>query len=308
MQNSLTPISSPYRHAICANDVLPDYTAQPYSMRPLSFAESDVMLRSLLPGCVALSLIASPAYAHQANFPLQLSTAEEPLINKPLAEWSYDGEDDNQEYWGNLSVEYATCLLGLEQSPINVTYVDTDTLSVLATLYQDSSVRATYKNNALELAVDTENTLSIDGKNYTLKRIMFHSPGEHTVRDKFYVAEIQFIHEDEKGQMLIVSSFIETGDRTNNALDEILQQLPTKDGQENTYIINPSDLLPQKRGYYSYTGSLTYPPCTEGVQWRVLKHPIIITDLQLRSLALFLGRNSRMTQPAYNRVVKETAE
>lgn len=260
-------------------------------------------MRSLLAGCVALSLFFSPAHAQEE----EEYYADPPAAKAPPA-WSYDGDADNQERWGDLSPDYAQCLLGLEQSPINVSNVDTDALPVLATLYDTANINAYYRSNMLELEVQGQNTLSTGGVEYTLKRIFFHMPAEHRIREKFHFAEIQFMHESRDGKIIILSSFLDIGERSNTSIDDILVYLPdkTKPDTPKKFSLDLGKLLPENRGYYAYTGSLTFPPCTQGVEWRLLKTPITATDLQVESLAKYLGRNARMVQPIYNRIIKET--
>ena len=269
-------------------------------------------LRYLLPACAASLLLFSHAHAQESDSGKQSVPFDINLDNpiKKDGKWSYDGENDNQDHWGELSEDYAVCLLGIEQSPVDIAYMDQAVLPVLVTLYDSSSAHAFARNNSLEIDVDGNNVLQIDKKSYKLKRITFHSPGEHTVRTKFSLGEVELIHEDDKGNMLIVSSFLHLGETANNALDVILQQMPNKRTPliSIPLTIDPTELLPQKRGYYSYEGSLTTPPCTEHVQWRVMKQPLIVTELQLKALAHFLGRNARSVQPLYNRTIKVTGE
>ena len=258
----------------------------------------------LLPACAVWAMACSPAFAQESG--------KQSLPPKDPNEWTYDGEDNNQDHWGELSVDYAPCLLGIEQSPVDIAYTDVSpTLPVLATLYTATPMHAYYRNNTLELDVEGKgNVLSLDKQTYYLKKITFHSPAEHTVRSKFAYGEIELLHEDAHGKILIISTLLSMGEVRSNALDVVLQQMPNKHlpGDTVSLTLDPSELLPEKRGYYAYEGSLTTPPCTEHVQWRVLKNPLVATEIQLRELAKYLGRNARTVQPVYNRIITETGE
>jgi carbonic anhydrase len=141
------------------------------------------------------------------------------------------------------------------------------------------------------------------GITYHLKKIQLHSPSEHTVGDNFYPLEIEFIHEEATGKILIVSVFANMG-KMSPSLKPILDKLAHN--KNATITFDPAALLPEKHGYFSYTGSLTSPPCTEGVEWRVFKQPIEISKAQLVAITAITGRNSRNTQPVYMRVIQES--
>ena len=267
-------------------------------------------LRRLLLTACALPLLAFAAHAQEEPEISQEGGVQASTPQPPGTNWSYDGEEDNQERWGELSVDNAPCLLGLQQSPVVVSYTEIEKLPVLPTLYQSMKMVAYWRNNALELDMPPGNTVNLGDKEYTLKTIAFHSPGEHQVRDKFYYFEIEFIHKDAQGETLIISSLVDVGETPNNAFDTLLQELPDKkiEGSSVELFIDPTELMPENRAYYAYTGSLTVPPCTENVQWRIYKKPLLVTNMQMQGLAQYLGRNARMGQPLYDRVIKETGD
>ncbi len=126
------------------------------------------------------------------------------------------------------------------------------------------------------------------------------------MRGAFTPLEIELVHKNDKGEMLILSIFAKTG-AENAALNALTKHMPTRT-VPTSFTFNPATLLPAKPGYYAYTGSITVPPCTEGVQWRIYKENITVSKEQLTALATFIGRNARLTQPAYMREVQETRD
>ena len=222
-----------------------------------------------------------------------------------LPTWSYDGINDGQDSWAQLSSQYAACEVGTEQSPVVISYTVPADLPHLNFQYHQGKA-AISKNEAgliIEPAAGSE--LLIDNTSYALKRIALHSPSEHVVLDQYYLLEIQFQHENKDGRALYLSVFGYAGDE-NNALVSLLQQLPLNQYSKQHSDFDPATLLPQSFGYYTYSGSLTAPPCTEGVDWRVLKTPLIMSETQLDTLIQSTGRNARLEQPIYTRTIRET--
>jgi len=121
-----------------------------------------------------------------------------------------------------------------------------------------------------------------------------------------YPGELHLIHRDRKGKRLIVGVFLDYRPEGAKALDTLLDSAPAKAKTIVPLHLNPADLLPEKRGYYAYSGSLSWPPCTEGVEWRVLKESLPMSRGQMKTVGRLLGRNARLLQPLYLRHVKET--
>jgi carbonic anhydrase len=238
-------------------------------------------------------------------FPAAADAQEKPKAAP--GEWSYDKVESSQDQWGLLSPDYAKCEIGTQQSPISISFTDIKRLPPLQFNYERSIGRIVYRNYTMEIDVDGQNTLVEDGHEYQLKKIVLHSPSEHTVRSQYWLSELQFVHEDKEGKILIVSVFVRMGP-PNNALQRLLTNAPKKPGKTIELEFAPFALLPKKRGYYAYTGSLTIPPCTEGVEWRILKGTIHMSQPQLELVTKLANRNARQKQPTYLRTVLESKE
>lgn len=222
--------------------------------------------------------------------------------------WSYDADVTGQEDWGSLSPLYAPCALGTQQSPVQISYPQIQPLPLLEMRYSPSRATLQLRENTLLITMEENSFVTMGTHRYVLKQIRFHSPSEHTVRDLFWPVEIHFIHKDADGHTLIVAVWAEKGP-LNDTLQAILDHAPQKRTDSVlSFSFDPGALLPTSRGYYAYTGSLTSPPCSEGVEWRLFKQPITLSQEQLLALTQRVGRNARLTQPIYMRTIGETRE
>jgi len=219
--------------------------------------------------------------------------------------WSYDGVDNGQDSWGQISKDYAKCEIGTRQSPVRISFTTKEDLKPLAFQYKEGKATIGLSNLTIDVAPSGNNMLVADGVNYQLKHIIFHSPSEHTVLDKFYLLEMQLIHEDAEGKQLAIAIFVDSGDDLEG-IKPITGNIPAPDSPQKEITLNAALLLPNALGYYAYTGSMTYPPCTENIEWRVLKTPIKMSYKQMDSIIYRIGRNSRLEQAIYGRTIKET--
>ncbi|MEQ1706507.1 MAG: carbonic anhydrase family protein [Rickettsiales bacterium] len=215
--------------------------------------------------------------------------------------WTYDDDLTGQEDWGSIA-GYETCTSGMEQSPINISHTKLSNLPKLNFKYSKATglLNITNKSFIMEVA---EGGILIDGKNkYSLQSVEIHSPSGHRIKEAFYPLEMHLIHKDKKGDLLIVAVFADIGD-SNKYIDDILKHSYSKEKHQFTADI--SSLLANSDSYYSYRGSLPYPPCTENVEWKIMKTPISISRQQLSSIVKFIGRNTRLAQPVYMREISE---
>jgi carbonic anhydrase len=224
--------------------------------------------------------------------------------NGPL--WSYDGNQNGQEQWGALSHLYATCEMGKEQSPIVISFTQRSFKPPLEFYYKPAKATVYFDGHMLRVdMLDTANVLSSEATEYTLKSIAFHSPSGHILKEKFYPLEIEMLHENKDGGKLMLSLLAEPG-QVNPALESIAQHASSLPDKKTEISFNPMELLPDERGYIAYPGSLTYPPCTEGVTWRVFKKPIQLSLEQMKRIGGVTTRNTRLPQPIYMRTLEET--
>jgi carbonic anhydrase len=223
-----------------------------------------------------------------------------------LPVWSYEGLDNGQDAWSHLSPAYALCEGGTKQSPIIIAYTERSELPRLEFSYKPEEIKIEATAQMMRITFEGKSNLVIDKNHYQLLAAEFHAPSEHMVRDQFMPMEIHLFHQDAAGQKLNLSILVEKG-AENEAFNALIQKLPAAIGQKNPLKFDFSKILPNSFGYYAYQGSMTTPPCNEGVEWRVLKRPITLSAEQLEAISNLHGRSARLEQPIYGRIIYETA-
>jgi carbonic anhydrase len=221
--------------------------------------------------------------------------------------WSYDPAN-GPEKWGALSNEFAACNTGSYQSPINIEGTDPAILHGLQLHYNVNEVDLRHTGKQIIQNYKAGSFLHVGDKHFELRSFTFRTPAEHTIAEKSYPLEVQFEHIGMDGTKAILSVLGSEG-LENKALKEIITNLPLEPGQNstlNTAFINARDLVPHNKSYYRYNGSLTYPPCTEGVNWYILKTPIEFSKEQIDLLNALSGNNARPLHSRNHRIILDT--
>ena len=231
--------------------------------------------------------------------------AEQIEEKKHEIHWGYEGEG-GPAHWGSLKQEYATCGNGLYQSPININKTITAVLDDIVFSYKESPLRIINNGNSIQINYEPGSSVTVDGQTYELIRLDFHAPSEHTVKGEFYDMEMQLVHKNSKNEFAIVGVMLEKGS-PNNIIQVLCDNIPLEINKENVVkgiSINANGLLPDNTSYYHYYGSLTTPPCSEGVIWSVLKTPIEVSEEQIAKFSSIIGvNNNRPVQPVNKRFV-----
>jgi len=214
------------------------------------------------------------------------------LAEQGSAHWSYEGEE-GPEHWGELIEEYRMCSEGLNQSPIDlVADVHTD-LPELVFEYFSTPVDQINNGHTIQQNIKPGSFLRIParGLNAELKQFHFHSPSEHTVGGKSFAMELHFVHVDDKGAYNVVGVLMEEGDE-HPVLSKLWSFMPENAGETSVQPIGieETNLLPPTRDYFTYGGSLTTPPCSEGVKWIVLKTPVQASAEQIATFKERVGQ------------------
>jgi carbonic anhydrase len=211
--------------------------------------------------------------------------------------WSYSGAD-GPDRWAALSNAFATCGSGHQQSPIDLSAAASRDLANPQIAYQPSEATIVDNGHAVEVDLARGGSiLTLDGVPYGLVQFHFHSPSEHTVDGNSFAVELHLVHQSDGGALAVIGVFI-AGGAENPALLPVLAALPSKENREVRLRgpFDPATLLPPDRRAYRYSGSLTTPPCTEGVTWLVMATPITASGQQIAALARALEGNNRPTQ------------
>lgn len=234
--------------------------------------------------------------------------APPPLPPKPPTPWAYEGKL-GAAHWGKLDTDYALCASGKRQSPIDIREAIHADLPPLRIAWQSVPLNLIDDSHGIQINTPGGGTLTVDGEEFELQSFRFHRPGEDMVNGKRAAMSIQFEHRAKSGRIAMLSVPLQEGKTEHRLLRTLLSAMPLEQGKALAPAgvkIDPSQLLPQKREYYTYSGSLTTPPCTEGVLWLVMKQPVQLTKEQLADFGKIYKSNVRPVQTSNGRVVKES--
>lgn len=220
------------------------------------------------------------------------------------AAWSYSGATGPAR-WGKLDKEFAQCGVGKLQSPIDIPDKDArkGDLPPLLFNYKPVPLKIEDDGHTIQLNYGPDSWLSVDGRRYQLVEIHFHKPSEMKVNGKGHDMDAHLVHRDKDGKLAVVSVFLAQGNG-NPLIKAAWAHLPQAKGREvvvDSVKINALELLPKKKDYYTFAGSLTTPPCTEGIPWYVLKTPVQLSGDEIARFARAYPMNARPTQPVNER-------
>ena len=221
--------------------------------------------------------------------------------------WDY-GREHGPEHWSELDPGFAACKAGHRQSPIDIADTVKADLPAIEFDYRPSPLRIVDNGHTVMATYAPGSSIRVVGHRYELKQIHFHRPAENTVHGKRYAMEAHLVHADEAGWLAVVGVLIESG-RENALVRELWSHLPGEKEKEEVHDgvrIDAASLLPAGRGYYAFEGSLTTPPCSENVDWMVLKEPVQVSAEEIDRFARLYPNDARTIQPGYGRVVRET--
>ena len=222
------------------------------------------------------------------------------------AHWDYYGKTGPLG-WGRLDPTYRLCSQGKEQSPIDIRGAKLNkALQPIEFHYMTGSVKLENTGNTVRVNVKPGSYIIADGVRYDLQHLEFHHPGEEAVNGKLTDMDVHLVHKSADGKLAVVAVRLseERGD-ANATLATLWQHLPGEAGKKEnvTEMINPGGVLPGDRGYWTYMGSLTTPPCTEGVRWFIFEQPVSISRSQLQAFARLYKINSRPLQDRNGRKI-----
>ncbi|MRV70320.1 carbonate dehydratase [Duganella sp. FT92W] len=220
------------------------------------------------------------------------------------AHWSYEGKTD-PAHWAELDQANAACKLSKEQSPINIveSQAKKAPLAALDLNYVAGSAEVINNGHTVQVNLPAGSVMKVGDQTTNLLQFHFHTPSEEKINGVHYPMVAHFVHKNAEGKLSVVAVLFKQG-RENKTLAPVFNALPAEGKPLQLASFSPADVLPAKRAYYKFMGSLTTPPCSDGVQWQVLKHPAELSKKQLAAFRKLYKMNARPEQPLNERVVE----
>jgi len=242
-------------------------------------------MKNLVIGAIVL-LLSSAAYASQGTH------------------WDYSGAK-GPEYWGKLDPDFSACSEGKNQSPINLTgFIESD-LKPVGIDYKAGGKEIINNGHSIQVNYTPGSKLSVDGREFELKQYHFHAPSENHINGKSYPMEAHLVHADENGDLAVIAVMFVEG-QANQSISDAWSHMPEKGGERRSLPsgISAEGILPSNQDYYRFNGSLTTPPCSEGVWWLVMKETVTASKEQIEKFSQIMGYpNNRPIQPLNARPV-----
>ena len=236
--------------------------------------------------------------------------ASPPLHAAGEHHWSYSG-DSGPTQWAALESDYSACGVGKMQSPIDIrnSAAKKGALPAIAFDYKPSPLKIVDNGHTIQVDYAPGSFITVQGKRYELVQFHFHKPSEEKINGKSADMVAHLVHKNADGNLAVVAILLKTG-HPNKLVETLWKNIPAekeKEADVEGVQINASDLLPAtKAAYYTFTGSLTTPPCSEGVTWFVLKSPASISNGEVSRFAQLYPMNARPTQPLNGREIRAT--
>ena len=238
-----------------------------------------------LASVAAIGLLATPAIAAEKD-------------------WKF-GDGEMPERWSLVNSNYAICDAGLMQSPVDLGHAKAKGEITVSTNYGDTEGTLAVSDQKLQVDFPAGMHMHSGDKHFNLIQVHFHTPSEHAVSGKRYPLVAHFVHATDKGELGVLGVMFEEGD-ANPALAEIGSALESGNGTALSF--NASEMIPDDLSVYRYMGSLTTPPCSEGVNWHVVEEVMEASAEQITAMSRSLGLTARSLQPLGNRLLVAPSE
>jgi carbonic anhydrase len=218
--------------------------------------------------------------------------------------WGYSGAK-GPDHWGALSPEFSTCSAGKNQSPIDLTGFIEAELKPIGFHYGVGGKEILNNGHTVQVNYAPGSRISVDDREFELKQYHFHAPSENLINGKSYPMEAHLVHADDQGNLAVIAVMVVEGE-ANESLAQAWAHMPEQAGDRHSLSPNVAaeGILPSERAYYRYNGSLTTPPCSEGVRWFVMKEPVTASKAQIAQFTEVMPHpNNRPVRPLNARTI-----
>jgi carbonic anhydrase len=223
------------------------------------------------------------------------------------AHWSYSGPG-GPDHWGEFDPNFALCKNGKEQSPIDIHDAHSADLQPIHFEYRPTPLRIINNGHSIQMNVNSGGGFRIGGAKYELVQLHFHKPSEEAIDGTHFDMVVHLVHQDAGGKLAVIAVLFKSG-KENPVLQTLWNNLPADVAKEHAagnVAVNLADLLPDDQNYYTFAGSLTTPPCSEGVTWYVLQSPVQVSAAQIATFGKLYPMNARPIQPTNSRQILES--
>ncbi|MES2099072.1 MAG: carbonic anhydrase family protein [Pseudomonadota bacterium] len=251
-----------------------------------------------------------PTPAAEAKRPVQRRPAAATPVHGAgsahAAHWDYGGAG-GPDTWGRMKPEFSKCATGTRQSPIDIRDGIKVELDPVQFDYMPSGFRVVDNGHTVQVNLAAGNSIEVLGRRYELVQFHFHRPSEERINGKQFEMVVHLVHKDLEGRLAVVAVLLDRG-AAQGVVQSVWNNLPLEKGEEvpARTLLNVNELLPPERHYFTYMGSLTTPPCSEGVLWMVMKQPVPVSAEQIGIFARLYPMNARPIQSASGRLIKES--
>ena len=246
-----------------------------------------IQMRSMTLAC-ALALVPAAAYAEETQH-----------------HWGY-GAEHGPQHWAEMNPGYEACGIGKAQSPIDIRGAVPTRLDAIEFDYHPAPLHIIDNGHTVQVNYEPGSSISVGGKRYELQQFHFHKPSEERIKGKRYPMVAHLVHKNAEGELAVVAVLLKEGAQ-NPVVRTLWSDVPKEKEKERVMEqvkINAAGLLPKNHKYYTFAGSLTTPPCSEGVTWFVLTMPKEISKEQVAHFGKIYSANARPTQPLNGRTIK----
>lgn len=228
--------------------------------------------------------------------------AAAPAATTTLPHWTYGGKE-GPKHWGELGPADSACSHGSYQTPIDIRKATPAKLPKIRFNYVDDTVSEINNGHTIEAIAAEGDSITVGDEAFSLVQMHFHAPSEHTVNGKPYAAEFHLVHKTAEGKLAVIGVFIERGKKANPAYDTFIAGSTLSNDATQSESIDWLSILPIDKTTYRYQGSLTTPPCSEGVSWFVMKNPVQLSAAQIKAITAAYSGNNRPLNPLNGRTV-----
>ena len=220
-------------------------------------------------------------------------------------EWDY-GAEHGPKHWGEVKADFAACGTGKAQSPVDIRNAVPGKLDPIKFDYHPSPLHVIDNGHTVQVNYAPGSSITVGDQRYELVQFHFHKPSEEKINGKAFPMEAHLVHKRSDGALAVVAVLLKQGG-ANGVIGTVWKNLPEEKEKEKAVdkvSVNAAGLLPKNHAYYTFAGSLTTPPCSEGVTWFVLVHQTDVSDGQIGRFGKLYNGNARPVQALNGRVIR----